>query len=189
MEQKKFPELIGAPRLELRKHVLDLAETMYRYVDQDRQRLRVFLPWVDTTRSVDDEAAYIRMTHASWEKGTLFDYGLFERETGTYMGNIGVHNIAWAHDRCEFGYWILSSFEGKGFISEAVGALEKVCFGLGFHRLEIRCSSRNPRSAAVPRRLGYSLDGTLKEDAIEQGSYRNTLVFAKLNPGHTAAIQ
>lgn len=181
MERKEFPELITSPRLELRKHTQDLAETMYRYVDQDRERLRMFLPWVDTTRSVDDETAYINISHASWEKGTLFDYGLFERETGTYLGNIGVHNIAWAHDRCELGYWILGKFEGKGFISEAVEALEKVCFGLGFHRLEIRCCSINPRSAAVPRRLGYSLDGTLKENTIEQGRYRDTMVFGKLN--------
>jgi RimJ/RimL family protein N-acetyltransferase len=154
---------------------------MYRYVDQDRERLRVFLPWVDATTSAEVEAEYIKMTHASWEKGKLFDYGLFERKTGVYMGNVGVHNIAWAHDRCEFGYWILSGFEGKGFVSEAIGALEAVCFGLGFHRLEIRCSSHNPRSAAIPGRLGYSLDGTLKEDTIEQGVYRDTLVFAKLN--------
>ncbi len=180
MKRTKFPELIVSPRLELRKHAQDLAGTMFRYVDKDRDRLRVFLPWVDATKSVEDEADYIKLTHASWEKGTFFDYGLFERVTGTYMGNIGVHNIAWAHDRCELGYWILGEFEGKGFISEAVEALEKVCFGLGFHRLEIRCSSGNLRSAAVPRRLGYSLDGTLKEDTIEQGSYRDTMVFGKL---------
>lgn len=180
MERKTFPELIASPRLELRKHKLELAETMFNYVDQDRTRLRIFLPWVDAVNSVEVEANYIRMTHAGWEKGTLFDYGLFERETGTYMGNVGVHNIAWAHDRCEFGYWILGKFEGKGFTSEAVEALEKVCFGLGFHRLEIRCSSHNPASAAIPRKLGYALDGTLKEDTIEQGAYRDTLVFGKL---------
>ncbi|MDA8243850.1 MAG: GNAT family protein [Elusimicrobia bacterium] len=181
MRQTKFPALIATPRLELRKHVPELAETMFRYVDQDRDRLRVFLPWVDTTKSVDDETAYIKMTSAGWEKGTFFDYGLFERKSGTYMGNIGVHNIAWAHDRCELGYWILGEFEGKGFVSEAVEALEKVCFALGFHRVEIRCASCNPRSAGVPRRLGYSLDGTLRENCIELGSYRDTLVFGKLN--------
>ncbi|HNW45336.1 MAG TPA: GNAT family protein [Elusimicrobiales bacterium] len=181
MKQKTFPELIVSPRLELRKHGAELAETMYRYVDQDRARLRVFLPWVDKTLSEEDEAAYIKITHATWEKGTFFDYGIFERETGTYMGNAGVHNIAWHHDRCEFGYWILGRFEGKGFVSEAVSALEKVCAGLGFHRLEIRCDSGNPRSAAVPRRLGYSLDGTLKEDTLAHGRYTDTMVFAKLN--------
>ncbi len=184
MERKTFPELIVSPRLELRKHSLELAETMYRYVDQDRARLRIFLPWADAVNSVEVEANYIRMTHANWEKGTLFDYGIFEKATGTYMGNVGVHNIAWAHDRCEFGYWILGKFEGKGFTSEAVEALEKVCFGLDFHRLEIRCSSHNPKSAAIPRKLGYALDGTLKEDTIEQGAYRDTLVFGKLKkPG------
>lgn len=185
MKKKEFPKLIASARLELRKHVPELAETMYRYVDQDRARLRIFLPWVDKTLSVEDEADYIKMTHAAWEKGTFFDYGMFARETGAYMGNVGVHNIAWQHDRCEFGYWILSNFEGTGFVAEAVGALEKVCAGLGFHRMEIRCASHNPRSAAVPKRLGYALDGTLREDSIELGCYRDTLVFAKLNSNRT----
>ena len=181
MERKKFPELIASARLELRKHVPELAETMYSYVDQDRARLRIFLPWVDKTLSVADSAAYINMTHSTWEKGTFFDYGIFERETGTYMGNVGVISISWQHDRCEFGYWILGRFEGKGFVAEAVSALEKVCAGLGFHRMEIRCSSGNQKSASVPKRLGYALDGTLKEDTIEHGAYTDTLVFAKLN--------
>ncbi len=105
------------------------------------------------------------------------------------MGNIGVHTIVWEHGRCEIGYWLLGDFEGRGYMSEAVLALEQACFLHGFHRVEIRCSSQNLRSARVPRRCGYTLEACLREDAWENHQWRDTLVFSKLrgeasnNPG------
>ena len=65
-------------------------------------------------------------------------------------------------------------------MSEAVSALEAACFELGFNRVEIRCSSLNTRSASVPKRLEYCHEGTLREEMIENGKPRDTLVFAKL---------
>ena len=52
---------------------------MFRYVDEDRDRLRIFLPWVDGTRSVEDEYGYLRMTRENWEQHQLFDFHLAQR--------------------------------------------------------------------------------------------------------------
>jgi ribosomal-protein-serine acetyltransferase len=160
---------------------------MFRYVDQDRERLREFLPWVDQTKTVEDEAGFIRMTHEKWETGELFDFGIFRKSDGTYLGNVGVHSISWQHHRCELGYWILGNFEGQGYMSEAVRALEAELFGLGFNRIEIHCSSSNLKSAAVPKRCGYQLEGVHRQDTIELGEYRDTFVFAKLKSEFEAA--
>jgi RimJ/RimL family protein N-acetyltransferase len=173
-------ECLRSERITLRRHELELAETMFGYVDADRARLREFLPWVDGTRTLQDERDYIRMSREKWDEHQLFDYGLFRNEDGLYLGNAGVHTISWEHRRCEIGYWILGRFEGQGYMSEAVGALEREVFGLGFHRIEIHCSSRNQRSAAVPRRCKYRLEGTLRHDRIELGAFTDTYVFAKL---------
>lgn len=179
MEKKTFPNSIECDRVLLRKHQLDVAPTMFGYVERDRERLRQFLPWVDSTKTIQDEIEYIKMTHEKWDKFELFDYGIFNRDTDTYMGNVGVHTIAWIHERCELGYWILGDFEGKGFMSDAVSGLEKTCFEMGFNRVEIRCSSLNRRSASVPRKLGYRLEGMLSQDSIEMGRHRDTLIFGK----------
>lgn len=170
-------ELLGK-RLVLRKHDSNLADTMYEYVDRDRARLRLHLPWVDLTRSAKDEENYIEMTAEAWKNHTLFDYGLFRKDDGVYMGNAGVHTIRWQERRCEVGYWILSAFEGKGYMSEAVCLLEDEMFRLGFERIEIRCNSKNERSASIPRRNGYRLEKVIrKEEAPEDR--RDTFVFAK----------
>jgi RimJ/RimL family protein N-acetyltransferase len=180
LEKQHFPEAIACKRLTLKKHTLDLAQTMFAYVDQDRDRLRQFLPWVDATKTVQDEVDYIKMTHENWDNHEFYDFGIFCNETGIYMGNVGIHAIAWQHARCEIGYWILGDFEGQGFMSEAVTGLEEICFALGFHRVEIRCSSLNTRSASVPRRLGYVLEGVLRQNSLELGRYRDMLIFGKI---------
>ncbi len=153
---------------------------MFRYVDRDRDRLRRWLFWVDAMQSADDERAWIEKAIAEWDAGELFGYGIFRRADGLYLGNIGVHAIAWEHARCEIGYWILGDFEGAGFMSEAVRVLERALFAHGFNRIEIRCDALNARSAGVPRRNGYALEGTLRQHAYEQGRFRDTLVFSKL---------
>lgn len=179
---RAFPsEAIKTPRIALKRHEISLAETMFAYVDEDRVRLGEYLPWVEGTRTLEDEYGYIRMTRECWEKHELFDFGIFRAEEGHYLGNVGVHSISWEHRRCELGYWILGRFEGQGFVSEAVRALERVLFEMGFHRIEIHCSSSNLKSAAVPRRCGYRLEGVLRDASIESGKYRDTQVFAKLS--------
>lgn len=180
MKKLFLPNEIEASRVVLRKHSLELADQMFRYVDQDRKRLREFLPWVDSTRMINDEINYIRMTQEKWEQYSLFDYGIYRKSDSLYMGNCGVHSIAWEHDRCELGYWILGAFEGQGFMSESVRALENILFEVGFNRVEIHCSSLNLRSANVPRANGYRLEGVQRQDVIENGKYRDTFIFAKL---------
>ncbi len=177
MEKKHFPKIILTERLVLKQHVLDQAETVFRYIDQDRQRLREFLPWVDKTEKVDDSRAYVQMTLEKWETSDLFDFGIFRKSDGLYLGNAGIHSIDWKNQTCELGYWILGQFEGQGYVSEAVVGLQNAAFDVGFERVQIRCSTLNIKSASVPKRLNYKLESLIQNDLTEQGVRRDTFVF------------
>jgi RimJ/RimL family protein N-acetyltransferase len=62
-------------------------------------------------------------------------------------------------DRVELGYWLDAAATGCGFATEAMHALVEIASTLpGIDRAEIRCDERNTRSAAVPARLGFTLD-------------------------------
>ncbi len=181
MDKKNFPEEIVSERIVLRKHKLELAQTMFKYINRDRVRLGRFLPWVPFIREVEDEVKYIESTHEKWAQGAMFDFSLFRREDEMYMGNIGFHTICWENEHIEIGYWILGDFEGKGYVSEAVLALEKVAFDLGFQRIEIRCDLANKRSASVPQKCGYLQEGHFRKDSKDRdGNLRDTLIFAKI---------
>lgn len=181
MYYRPFPEQILGQRLTLKKLPFELAPVMFSYVDADRERLRQFLPWVDFTKSVKDEAEYIQMTHEDWAAGIRFDYGMFLNEGNIYLGNVGVHTISWEQDSAEIGYWILGKFEGKGYVTEAVNLLTDTCLIEGFHRLEIRCDEANIKSAEVPKRCGFIFEGTLRDHLkLPDGKRRHTCIYAKL---------
>jgi RimJ/RimL family protein N-acetyltransferase len=179
MEKTFLPSKIPLPHGQLKRRNTKDVYSAFECVDSDRARLGEFLPWVDASKSVEDQIWYVGECLKDWDAGKLFDYGIYNGED-EFIGAMGVHNIQWDHNRCEIGYWIHQKYEGQGFISAALRALEKALFELGFHRIEIRCDPRNKKSAAVPLRNGYLFEGQLRQDTVFAGTYRDTAVFAKL---------
>lgn len=180
IEQKPFPAKLTGERIYLERHSTGLAEEMFATIDANRERLREFLPWVDNTKTTQNSREWIQHTLTEWDSLSLFDYGIYLKDSGKYIGSAGVHSINWSVQKCELGYWLSSEMEGQGFMSEAVKLIEAYCFQAKFHRVEIRCSSKNTRSASVALRCGYTLEGELREDARELGKFRNTKIFGKL---------
>ncbi len=164
----------------LKSHTKSIALTMFTYIDKDRERLNEFLPWVKHTKSVADSESYIEFCAQNWIQKKRFDYGIYKSSTNEYVGNIGVHTVEWDNNSCELGYWILGEHEGSGLISESIKLLEAYLFKCGFNRIQIKCSDLNSKSSAVPKRCGYHFEGTLRQDCIENGAYRNTQVYSKL---------
>jgi len=51
---------------------------------------------------------------------------------------------------------------------------------LRLNRIEIQCAARNARSAAIPRRLGFTLEGIRREAELVNGEFRDLLHFSLL---------
>jgi ribosomal-protein-serine acetyltransferase len=180
MKPRLFPAKIETRRLIIKKHTVADADAMFKLLDLDRKRLGQFLHFVPLMLSVSDQRKFITRSRREWLSKESFSYGIFLREDGTFIGNIGVHTIHWAHDSFELGYWLGRDFEGHGYISEAVTALAAKGFAMGFHRVEIHCDPRNLKSRKVARRCGFMKEGILRGQRKVGGIYRDTVVFSLL---------
>jgi ribosomal-protein-serine acetyltransferase len=150
------------------------AEAVFRTVDRDRARLSRWLPWVDQTRSPADTGSYIESALRRFAAGDGFDTAIWI--DGEVAGGIGMHSIERRHASSSIGYWIAERHEGRGLVTGACRALLDHAFGaLSLHRMEIRCEPSNRRSRAVPERLGFREEGTLRE-AQRIGDRRTDLV-------------
>jgi ribosomal-protein-serine acetyltransferase len=178
---KNFPEMLEGQQIYLAKNEESKAQEMFNLIDRNRDQLIEFLPWPDKMKTVQDQLNYIKMTNESWKQKAMFDFGIYRLLDQKFIGNMGLHSIDWRNSRCELGYWIGKEDQGKGLVSEGVRLLVEECFKMGFHRLEIRCSSKNKKSAYVALKNNFTLEGFLKDELIENGVYRDTLIFAKLN--------
>lgn len=72
--------------------------------------------------------------------------------------------IDWVNRNAMIGYWIAGDYQGKGIMTRACTALISYAFEtLRLHRIDIRCATGNAKSCAIPRRLGFSYEGILRE--------------------------
>lgn len=139
------------------------SEELFNLIDRNREYLREYLPWVDGTQSADDTRSFIKgQLHQHAENGTTVA-GIWHLES--IVGTVGLHTVG---VKCmEIGYWIGEEFQGKGLVTAACQALISHAFcDLGITRVEIRAEPRNKRSRAIPERLGFTLEGTLRQKGM-----------------------
>lgn len=141
----------------------------------------VFPPVIETARLLlkKPDPNFDPDRAADWASGEFYDYAIaFEN---VCVGNVGVHAINRATDVGELGYRVSPAFAGRGFATEAAGALTEVCFAQGLARIEIRCTPNNRTSARIAERLGFTLEACLRDQTVDaDGVRRDTLIFAKL---------
>jgi RimJ/RimL family protein N-acetyltransferase len=173
---------IETPRLVLRCWSPADAPLLQRAIDASLTALRPYMPWAAAEpEPVDAKTERLRQFRGLFDLGQDFLYGVFDRALQECLGGAGLHTRQGAGIR-ELGYWIATAHTKKGYATEACNALLQVAFRVdGVPRAEIRCEPANAASAAVARKIGMKLDGTLRANTVRpDGSVRDTLVFSAL---------
>jgi ribosomal-protein-serine acetyltransferase len=174
-----FEELRGE-RVVVRPYRESDAQALFEAMTESRDHLRPWLPFADEHQTVDESRHWINRQVANWILRDDLVLSIWEKASGRYLGGTGLHPHDWEIGYFEIGYWVRASAEGYGYVTEAVGLLTDYALDtLKANRLEIRCDELNVRSAAIPKRLGYVLEGHLRNHlATSEGRLRTTLVFS-----------
>lgn len=167
------------PDFELRLCTYNFAVPAYVLVEQNRDYLRRWLPWVDQTWSPDDISDWIRRGLEQLQRNEGWQAALWYREE--LAGFVGFKPVDWPNMRTEIGYWLGAAFQGNGLMTDAVRAATDHAFReWGLNRIEIRCSVNNHRSAAIPTRLGYVREGVLRQAFKVGDEFQDLQIFAML---------
>lgn len=147
---------------------------------ESKEHLLTFMPWAnDYPQEVDKTLALVRSFRSRFDSGEDYIYGVFTPDERRLLGGSGLHTRL-GKDALEIGYWIHKDFINQGLATELSAALTKVAFEVyQVQRMEIHCAADNLASAAVPRKLGYTLDGTLRRRIwLVDGKYHDAMVFS-----------
>ncbi|HVN36062.1 MAG TPA: GNAT family N-acetyltransferase [Casimicrobiaceae bacterium] len=175
-----IPEELTGPRVRARRYREGDGATVAAAVAESRDRLvAAAMPWVQEWDDPNQPTIFVRRAQAQWAAREGFLLGLWDRASDDFLGSSGVHRIDWSVPNVEIGYWLRSQYEGVGLMTEAVAMIAAFAFdALRAQRVRIRCDARNARSAAVPRRLGFVHEATLRNDARNaDGTLRDTFEF------------
>jgi ribosomal-protein-serine acetyltransferase len=172
-----FDELRGE-RVIVRPHRLSDFDELWEAIEESRDELRPWLPFAD--ESADDLRVWLTRVEAHWLTRETLGCAILDRASGRIAGNLGLMTRDWEIGYFEIGYWLRTSATGQGLMTEAVRLITDFAFDhLWANRVEIRCDARNERSAAVPRRLGFTQEGHLRWNGTFVGdTVDDTLVFA-----------
>ncbi|MCL6574321.1 MAG: GNAT family N-acetyltransferase [Bacillus sp. (in: Bacteria)] len=180
---KNFQEEFSTDRLLIRKPLPGDGKAVYQAIQGSLNELKPWLPWAHIEQTGEDVEGNIRHAHAKFLTRDDLRLHIFNKENGEFIGSSGLHRINWDVPKFEIGYWIDSRFSGNGYITEATEAITEFAFTeLKAKRVEIRCDFKNTKSRAIPEKLGYTLEGILKNDDIsaDRKEIRDTCIYAKV---------
>lgn len=153
---------------------LTAAPEIFGLIDKDRDHLRTWLPWVDSTSSVEDTRKnLVERIEGFEQKRQASFYGTWN---GEFVASVGF--ISLVDGEGEIGYWLLSNYGGRGLMTSYVRACIEYGFEtLNLKRIVIKCAEGNVKSAAIPKRLGFSKCEKTETKRIRNGSEHHTLIF------------
>lgn len=117
------------------------------------------------------------------EAGTLFQWGIAGRDDDGVIGTCTLFRLDTEHRRAEIGYIFRRDLWGRGLAHEALTALLAHAFSvLKLHRLEADVDPRNARSIRAVDRLGFKLEGHLRERYFVGDDIQDSLMYGLLAP-------
>jgi ribosomal-protein-serine acetyltransferase len=148
-----------------------------------------WLPWAHEGHDRFDTRRYLRNARIARAQRSALEFVLELRETSTLVGASSLHRIEWGRRCCGLGYWIRRSAQGKGYATEAAGALaEHAIRELGLHRVEIHVALDNPASQRVAEKLGFQREGIAREVEFVNGRWVDHVQYSLLRHEITSAL-
>jgi ribosomal-protein-serine acetyltransferase len=165
--------------VQLRILELRHADELFNQCWLNREYLAQWLPWVHHTNQLVDSQLFIQAELDRFANNRGFSCGIFYH--GQLVGSISVHEIDWINKKTSFGYWLSHPYQGKGIMTGACRRLIHYLFvDLKLNRVEIRACTENTRSRAVPERLGFKHEGTIRQAEWINNQYYDCEVYGFL---------
>lgn len=178
-----FPDRIETERLYMMPCMPGDGKKVLDSIEHSLEELKDWLPFAHKKQSLDDAEISARNSYAEFIKRKDFRFNIYRKSDDVFIGSTGLHRINWDAKGFEIGYWLDTRYTKNGYITEAVKSLTDFAFN-HFHaeRIEIRCDTENTNSRKVAERLGFTLEGILRNNAMSADgkSIRSTCVFSTL---------
>jgi ribosomal-protein-serine acetyltransferase len=150
----------------LKKYNAKDGEIFFAFVGKNKDRMLNSFPII--LSSIHDEFSvnyFIKRKIEEWDERSAFNFAIWHKENGNYIGHISIKNIDWMIPRGELAYIISEEYEGKGIMSEAVKTLIRFGFSeLLLSKLFLRILTDNEKSIRLAEKCGFSKEGLLRKD-------------------------
>jgi RimJ/RimL family protein N-acetyltransferase len=180
---------IATRRLVLRCWAPTDAPQLKASIDASLDHLRPWMPWAQRhPQEVETLVELLRGWRARFDLDQDYVYGIWNRSEDQVLGGTGLHTRAGAQ-ALEIGYWIHADHINRGLATETAATLTRVAFEVNqVERVEIYNDPENVRSAAVPQKLGFVHEATLRQRTTNpDGEPRDAMIWTLLASEYPAS--
>lgn len=172
---------IETERLVVRCYHPSDARMLADSVRESIEHLKPWMPWAhDEPRPIEEILKGVRRFRGRFDLNEDFVYGIFNPQETKLLGGTGLHTRLGERE-FEIGYWIHKDYTNKGLVTESTAALVKVAFEIAHvHRVEIHCDPANLASASIPRKLGFTHEGTLRAKTPFLDRWSDSMIWGLL---------
>jgi len=149
------------------------------HVDKARANIDPFIPWAELVVDEENARSFLQRyaKRQAADEGRIYGIWL----DGELVGGLLFRTFDAAWGSCEIGVWLSAEGEGHGLITRAAQQLIDWAIGTrGMNRVEWRCVPTNTRSVAVAKRLGMTLEGTLRQAFPYRGELHDVQIWSLL---------
>jgi RimJ/RimL family protein N-acetyltransferase len=169
---------LRSQRLQLRPLTVDDAEALFA-IHSDARFTKYWSsgPWTALQQAKD----LIAKDQADLHSGQHVRLGIERLADAALLGTCTLYNIHATNRRAELGYGLGPAHWGQGYAQEAVRRLLTWGFdSLQLHRVEADIDPGNLASASLLTRLGFQLEGRLRERWIVDGQVSDSAIYGLL---------
>ncbi|HEY9113759.1 MAG TPA: GNAT family protein [Bacteroidales bacterium] len=163
----------------LKELSLSSAGVIFQSIDNSRQYLSKWLPFVEITKSQADTEKFIQSVNYSEynKKEKVFEIWYLEK----FAGLLGLKDINENYRKLELGYWLDEKMQSRGIMTRSCKQLIKHIFGsMQMNRITVKVAVGNPKSAAIPKKLGFHFEGVEREGEALHGKFVDLEIYSLL---------
>ncbi|MBC7910536.1 MAG: GNAT family N-acetyltransferase [Pyrinomonadaceae bacterium] len=154
-------------------------DALYEAASESIKEISTWMPWCHPNYKREESAAYIMSRDEAWKNDTEYGFAIFDVETKTFLGSLGLNHIRREWQMANLGYWIRTGWTGRGIASRATRlgarfAIEQ----LGLQRIEIVASVGNLPSQRVAEKAGALREAVLRKRLLVNGQPHDAVMFS-----------
>jgi len=158
------------------------ASPIFETIDNERDYLRKWLPFVDKTFSYSDSLYFVNSILSIPEEYREPIFSIYYEHQ--FAGIIGFRGTDITNHKTEIGYWLSQKYQKKGIITRSIPVLLEYVFNpftWNMNRVQIRCAVENYRSSAIPEKLGFRMEGIERAgELLVDDEYTDLAVYSLL---------
>ncbi|MGD8188397.1 GNAT family N-acetyltransferase [Brevibacillus ginsengisoli] len=155
------------------------APQLFARIDESREHLSKYLPWVEMTKNLHHTESYIDYLRSQFEAKRVCKFSILCDEE--IVGEVGYGFINAKDRSASLSFWLASKWEGQGIATQSARAMIQYGFTeLGLNRVEIHCAIDNERAQQVAKRLGFVEEGRLRQGECRYDEFVDVFLFGML---------